>query len=407
MNLQERFLKYVSFDTQSDPNSDTYPSTKKQLNLLTYLKDELMSLGIETMMDQYGYVIGKIASNQKKKTPVLALIAHVDTSPDASGKDIKPRIIKAYDGDDIMLNDEQNIVLKTSVFPSLKEHIGHDLIVTDGTTLLGADDKLGVAEVMTIAEHLQKNAAVKHGEIVIVFTPDEEVGQGTTHLDVKKIGADFAYTLDGSKVGEIAYENFNAAQAKVTINGHSVHPGSAKNKMLNSIKLAYEFDQFLPSHMRPELTEGYEGFNHMVNIKGSCEKTLMTYIIRNHDRNIFESQKEDFLLASEFINRKYGDKTCILDIQDQYFNMNEVLKDQQHIVDIAIEAIKVHHIEPVIEPIRGGTDGARLTYLGLPCPNLGTGGFNFHGPYEYASLQEMDQAVEILKTIITKVSELD
>lgn len=406
MNLQERFLKYVSFDTQSDPNSNTYPSTAKQLDLLKYLKNELDALGIHADIDEYGYVIGSLPSNLKKKAPTLALIAHVDTSPDASGKDVNPRLIKAYDGGDIVLNNDENIVLKPAVFASLKAHIGHDLIVTDGTTLLGADDKLGVAEIMTIVEFLQNNPKAKHGEIKVVFTPDEEVGQGTKHLDVKKIGADFAYTLDGSKVGEIAYENFNAAQAKVTIHGHSVHPGSAKNKMLNSIRLAFEFEQFLPSHMRPELTEGYEGFNHMVNIKGSCEKTLMTYIIRNHDRNVFESQKEDFLLASEFMNRKYGDKTCILDIKDQYFNMNEILKDQQFIVDIAIEAIKHHHIEPIIEPIRGGTDGARLTYLGLPCPNLGTGGYNFHGPYEYVSIQEMDQAVEILKTLITKVAEL-
>jgi len=332
----------------------------------------------------------------------MALIAHVDTSPDASGYQVSPRIIEQYDGSEIILNEEENIIIKPSVFPSLATNIGHDLVVTDGTTLLGADDKLGVAEIMTIAQYLIDNPEVLHGEIVIVFTPDEEVGDGTKYLDVKKVNADFGYTLDGGKVGEIAYENFNAASARVTINGKSVHPGSAKNKMVSSIMVAYEFDSFLPPHMKPEATEAYEGFNHMIQIRGTVEKTILDYIIRNHDRTMFESQKEFFAFASETINKKYGDRTCILEITDSYFNMAEILKDHQYIIDVAIASIKEQGLDPIIEPIRGGTDGARLTYMGLPCPNLGTGGYNYHGPFEYASIQEMNLAVEIVKSIIQK-----
>lgn len=406
MKLLERFLNYTKFDTQSKVDTEDYPSTKKQLKLLNFLKDELTDLGVKTDIDEFGYVIGRIPSNIEKQVPKLALIAHVDTSPDASGKDVKARIIENYDGKDILLNEAHNIVLKPAVFPNLERNIGQDIVVTDGTTLLGADDKLGVAEIMDIVQFIQGDKEFKHGEIIVLFTPDEEVGNGTKYIDIKKLGADFGYTLDGSTVGEIAFENFNAAGVKLVINGKSVHPGSAKNKMLHSVKVAQEFELLLPQKMKPEFTEDYEGFNHLITINGSVEKTVMTYIIRNHDRKLFEKQKEDFLSACEFINKKYGDQTCILEMEDQYFNMNEILKDHKHIIDIAIESIKESGIDPIIEPIRGGTDGARLTYLGLPCPNLGTGGYNFHGPYEYCSVQEMYKAVEIVKKIITKVSNI-
>ncbi len=406
MNVIERFLNYVKFDTQSILEVEEYPSSSKQLKLLNHLKKELEDLKIDVSIDEYGYVIGKIPSNIEKSVPRLALIAHVDTSPDASGENVKARIIENYNGKDIILNEDQNIVMKTTVFPYLKNNTGQDLIVTDGTTLLGADDKLGVAEIMDIAEFLVNNPDYKHGEITVVFTPDEEVGNGTKFLSTKQVGADFGYTLDGSTVGEIAYENFNAAGAKVTINGKSVHPGSAKDKMVNSINVAYEFDHLLPDEMRPQFTEGYEGFNHLHQIKGSVEKTIIDYIIRNHDREKFESQKDLFAIAAEKINKKYGDRTCILEINDSYFNMVEVLKDYQFVIDIAIESIKESGLTPVIEPIRGGTDGARLTYMGLPCPNLGTGGYNYHGPFEYASIQEALKAVEIVKRIITKTTEL-
>jgi tripeptide aminopeptidase len=406
MNVLERFLNYVRFDTQSEMDVESYPSTETQLILLNILKDELTDLGIDAKIDEYGYVIGRIPSNLDKAVPSMALIAHVDTSPDTSGKDVKPRIIKDYDGKAIVLNEEHNIIMKPEVFPNLNELVGHDLVVTDGTTLLGADDKLGVAEIMTVAEFLTNNPDYPHGEIVILFTPDEEVGNGTKFIDMRKLKADFGYTLDGNVVGEISYENFNAAGARITIHGKSVHPGSAKNKMLHSVKVSHEFGMQLPRDMCPEETEGYEGFNHLIQVKGNVEKTELYYIIRNHDREIFEKQKDDFLNAAETINKKYGDGTCLIDIEDQYFNMYEIVKEYPYIIDIAKESIKEVGIEPVIEPIRGGTDGARLTYLGLPCPNLGTGGNNFHGPYEYASINDMEKAVEIVKLIIKKVSNL-
>jgi len=406
MNLIERFINYVKFDTQSDPESTEYPSTSKQLELLSFLKKELDTLKVDCDIDEYGYLIGRIPSNLTKKAPSLALIAHVDTSPDCSGKDVKPRLIENYDGKDILLNDKNNIVLKTKTFSNLLDKVGHDIIVTDGTTLLGADDKLGVAEIMDVIQYIQENPNFKHGELIILFTPDEEVGNGTKFIDTRKLKADLAYTLDGSKVGEIAYENFNAAGAKITIHGKSVHPGSAKNKMLHSVFVSHEICDLLPKEMRPELTEGYEGFNHLISVNGSVEKTIMHYIIRNHDRELFEQQKDQMLNACEAVNKKYGDGTCIIEMNDQYFNMNEILIDHQYIIDIAKEAIIESGLEPIIEPIRGGTDGARLTYLGLPCPNLGTGGYNFHGPFEYCSVQEAKKAVEIIKIIIGKTTQL-
>ncbi|QWC00344.1 peptidase T [Mycoplasmatota bacterium] len=406
MKLLERFLKYVKYDTQSDSNSKTYPSTDKQWVLLKDLLKELKDLNIEADIDEYGYVIGRIPSNIKKEVPKLALIAHVDTSPDASGKHVEAQLIKGYNGGKILLNEDKEIYLDPKTFPNLNDKIGDDLVVTNGKTLLGADDKLGVAQIMTIAEYIQNNKDYEHGEIVIVFTPDEEVGTGTEYIDIDKINADFGFTLDGSKVGEIAYENFNAATAKLNFIGQSVHPGSAKNKLINSLDIANEFYALLPKHLKAELTENYEGFNHLVSQTGSVEKTEMTIIIRNHDKVLFNKQKNDFVMIKDFINKKYGYIACELELSDSYYNMKEVLDDHQEKIELAIESIKENHIEPIIEPIRGGTDGARLSFMGLPCPNLGTGGYNFHGPYEYASVKEMYKALDIVKTIISKFKDL-
>jgi len=400
MKLIERFLHYVSYDTQSDPKSTTYPSTEKQKRLGEALVKELQELGVPASMDEFGYVIGRIPSNTTKQVPSIALIAHMDTSPDASGKDIKPRIVEKYDGGVIVLNPQQQIHLDPAVFPSLQRHIGSDLIVTDGTTLLGADDKLGIAIIMNLVEVFQTSNNLPHGEVVVVFTPDEEVGRGTDYLDLLKVNADFGYTLDGSRVGEIAYENFNAAKAVLQFHGKSVHPGSAKNKMVNALRLAMEFDQLLPLQDRPELTEGYEGFNHLHDMHGITEKATTEYIIRNHDAILFEKQKEDFRKATAFLHQKYGYNCVDCTITNSYFNMKEALKDHMHIVEAAKQAIRHHGIDPYIEPIRGGTDGARLTYMGLPCPNLGTGGYSFHGPFEYVSIQEAMTAYEIVKTLI-------
>lgn len=404
MRAFERLLNYVKYDTQSIEEANTYPSSTSQLDFAKVLFDELLQLNVPTNLDEFGYVIGRIPSNITRKVPVVAFIAHMDTSPDASGKNISPRIIQNYDGKEIILNKISDKILSPETFPSLHKHIGHDLIVTDGTTLLGADNKAGISEIMTVVEIIMSNPMIEHGEIVIVFTPDEEVGNGTLHLDVTKINADFGYTIDGSDVGEIAYENFNAASAKVVLNGKSVHPGSAKNKMVNSISLSYEFDHLLPIFSRPENTEKYEGFNHLHGIQGNCEQTILQYIIRNHDKILFNKQKQEFILARDFMNQKYGSDTCLLEISDSYFNMKEKLLDQFDIVTIALNAIEECGVTPLIEPIRGGTDGATLTYMGLPCPNLGTGGYNFHGPYEYASIQEMDQSVDIILNIIKQIS---
>lgn len=406
MDLLERFLHYTTYDTQSDASSKTYPSTEKQWVLLKDLHQELVNLGVQATIDSYGYVIGRIPSNLDKEVPSLALIAHVDTSPDASGKNVQARVIKNYDGKEIVLNQEKSLVMDPKQFPQLKNHIGDDLVVTDGTTLLGADDKLGVAQIMTIVEYLQQNPNVPHGDIVIVFTPDEEVGTGTEYIDVKQINADFGFTLDGSKAGEIAYENFNAATVTIDFYGHSIHPGSAKNKLINSLDLAYEFYHALPKHLKPELTENYEGFNHLVSLNGHVESSKMVIIIRNHDQSLFQKQKDDFLNISQFMNQKYGYNVCDIKIVDSYFNMSEILVHHQDKMNIAKEAIIEEGLTPIIEPIRGGTDGARLSFMGLPCPNLGTGGYNFHGPYEYASVKEMYQTISIVKSIIHKFTQL-
>lgn len=401
MEIKERFLNYVSFDTQSAENSQTVPSTSKQLKLGKYLVEELQSLGIENAkIDEYGVVYGTIPSNNNHQGDVIGFIAHMDTSPDASGKDIHPQIIKDYQGQKITLNEDKKLYLDPEQYPQLLHLIHHDLITTDGTTLLGADDKAGIAIIMQMVEYLHTHPEFKHNDIQIAFTPDEEIGCGSNHFDVKYFNADYAYTIDGGDIHIIEYENFNAFSAKVNIHGRSIHPGSAKNKMINSTRVAYEFDSLLPVHMRPESTEGYEGFNHLHAIQGTCEETTMDYIIRNHDLQQAKKQCQEFIDIVEFLNKKYGYQIIDLTITESYLNMKEALKDHMFIVEQALAAIKENGLDAYCSPIRGGTDGARLTFMGLPCPNLGTGGFNYHGPYEYCSLTMMEKQVQILLHIL-------
>lgn len=401
MEIKERFLNYVSFDTQSVENSQTVPSTSKQLKLGKYLVEELQSLGIENAkIDEYGVVYGTIPSNNNHQGDVIGFIAHMDTSPDASGKDIHPQIIKDYQGQKITLNEDKELYLDPEQYPQLLHLIHHDLITTDGTTLLGADDKAGIAIIMQMVEYLHTHPEFKHNDIQIAFTPDEEIGCGSNHFDVKYFNADYAYTIDGGDIHIVEYENFNAFSAKVNIHGRSIHPGSAKNKMVNSTRVAYEFDSLLPVHMRPESTEGYEGFNHLHAIQGTCEETTMDYIIRNHDLQQAKKQCQEFIDIAEFLNKKYGYQIIDLTITESYLNMKEALKDHMFIVEQALAAIKENGLDAYCSPIRGGTDGARLTFMGLPCPNLGTGGFNYHGPYEYCSLTMMEKQVEILLHIL-------
>lgn len=401
MEIKERFLNYVSFDTQSVENSQTVPSTSKQLKLGKYLVEELQSLGIENAkIDEYGVVYGIIPSNNNHQGDVIGFIAHMDTSPDASGKDIHPQIIKNYQGQKITLNEDKKLYLDPEQYPQLLHLIHHDLITTDGTTLLGADDKAGIAIIMQMVEYLHTHPEFKHNDIQIAFTPDEEIGCGSNHFDVKYFNADYAYTIDGGDIHIVEYENFNAFSAKVNIHGRSIHPGSAKNKMINSTRVAYEFDSLLPVHMRPESTEGYEGFNHLHAIQGTCEETTMDYIIRNHDLQQAKKQCQEFIDIVEFLNKKYGYQIIDLTITESYLNMKEALKDHMFIVEQALAAIKENGLDAYCSPIRGGTDGARLTFMGLPCPNLGTGGFNYHGPYEYCSLTMMEKQVQILLHIL-------
>lgn len=401
MEIKERFLNYVSFDTQSVENSQTVPSTSKQLKLGKYIVEELQSLGIENAkIDEYGVVYGTIPSNNNHQGDVIGFIAHMDTSPDASGKDIHPQIIKDYQGQKITLNEDKKLYLDPEQYPQLLHLIHHDLITTDGTTLLGADDKAGIAIIMQMVEYLHTHPEFKHNDIQIAFTPDEEIGCGSNHFDVKYFNADYAYTIDGGDIHIIEYENFNAFSAKVNIHGRSIHPGSAKNKMINSTRVAYEFDSLLPVHMRPESTEGYEGFNHLHAIQGTCEETTMDYIIRNHDLQQAKKQCQEFIDIVEFLNKKYGYQIIDLTITESYLNMKEALKDHMFIVEQALAAIKENGLDAYCSPIRGGTDGARLTFMGLPCPNLGTGGFNYHGPYEYCSLTMMEKQVQILLHIL-------
>ena len=399
MDLVKRFLKYVSFDTQSDDNSKETPSTSKQLLLGKYLVNELKSIGCkDVLLDQYGIVYASIPSNSNEKLPSIGLIAHMDTSPDCSGANIKPRIINKYDGSDIILNE--STVMKVSDFPSLKDNIGEDLIVTDGTTLLGADDKAGIAIIVETAYKIINDKNIKHGDIKIAFTPDEEVGRGTENFDVKFFNCDFAYTLDGGDINTIEYENFNAASALVNISGINIHPGSAKNKMINAILLAKEFDSLLPSDEIPSKTEMYEGFHHLCDISGDVENTKLFYIIRNHDYETLKRQMNDFNTTAKTINEKYNSEFVNVTLKENYKNMKEVILANPHVLSKVTDAYDTLNIPYNFMPIRGGTDGANLSFMGLPCPNLGDGGYNFHGRFEYVSITQMRKMVKILTQIL-------
>ena len=401
-SVVNRFLDYVKIDTQSDRHSSTTPTTQKQLNLSSQLVKELKALKLENVtLTEYGYVMASLPANIVDfKGPAIGFIAHVDTSPDYTAKNVKPRIVNDYQGGDIPLNDAGTILLSPNEFPELNSYIGQTLITTDGTTLLGADDKAGVAEIMTAVEQLVQNPQIPHGPIRVAFTPDEEVGKGADHFDVHEFDADFAYTVDGGMIGDLNYESFNASQATVLIQGRSVHPGEAKGKMTNAIMVAIEFAQMLPEQERPEFTEGYEGFYHLFSFSGNVEQAEMVYIIRDHD---FEKQKNKLELierSAATLNNRYGSGTVIVEIKNQYANMKEVLSSQMHIVDTAKAAMQELDITPLITPIRGGTDGSRLSFMGLPTPNIFTGGHNFHGNYEYISVESMQKAVDVILKII-------
>lgn len=397
MSVETRFLNYVKIDSESDPTSTTAPSSMKQFDIANYLKDEMISMGIEdVVVSEHGIVYGKVSGDPS--LPKIGFIAHLDTSPDFSGKDVNPRIIKNYDGSVIELNP--SISMSPKDFPSLNTNIGEDLIVTDGTTLLGGDDKAGIAEILEMVEYVKSHPEIKHGDIKIAFTPDEEVGRGTENFDIPYFDADFAYTVDGGLVDHIDYENFNAYSAKVTINGKGIHPGSAKDKMINSMQVAFEFDSLLPVQQRPQYTENYEGFNHLNGIEGNVDQTHMDYIIRNHDENLIQKQIKDFENAKQFLDHKYGYEIVDLDIKLSYLNMRKYIEEDMRCVDLAKEAMISIGLTPHSQAIRGGTDGATLTYNGLKCPNLGTGGYNAHGKYEYVSIQQMHKVVELLIAII-------
>lgn len=400
MELKDRFLKYVGFDTQSNPESETYPSTAKQLILLNYLADEMKELGLEEVeVDSNGYAMGTIpATPGYEDRPVIGFISHVDTSPDMSGANIKPQIIENYDGRDIRLNE--HLVMSVVDFPELNFYKGHTLITTDGTTLLGADDKAGVAEIMTVAEYLMQHPEVKHGKIRIGFTPDEEIGRGVDFFNVEHFGAKFAYTLDGGFEGELEYENFNAASAKIEVQGRNIHPGYAKDKMINALQIVTELNNLLPPCQRPEHTEDYEGFYHLTSIKGEVEKASIEYIIRDHSRTKFEEKKRFMQAAVGLLAQKYGEGVITLTLKDQYYNMREMVEPYPDVVDKAFQAMIASDVQPIVRPIRGGTDGARLSYMGLPCPNLFTGGMNFHGKYEYCSLNTMQKAMQTILNLI-------
>ena len=401
MDVTSRFLKYVSFDTMSDPDSPTLPSTQKQLALGEYLKQECLDMGLSNVrLTRTGYVYATLPANTDKEIPSLGFIAHMDTSPDLSGKEVKPRIVRDYDGGDIVLNQGKGIVMSPKDFPHLSSLKGKDLIVTDGTTLLGADNKAGIAEILTAMEYLLAHPEIPHGTVQVGFTPDEEVGRGTEDFDVEGFGAQYAYTVDGGEVGEIEYENFNACNAKVQIHGLSIHPGSAKGKMKNSLLIAMEFQSMLPVFQNPICTELREGFFHLTTMKGDAEGTQMNYIIRDHDRKLFEEKKELMKKAAAFLDEKYGQGTVELTLEDNYFNMMEQVLPHRHLIDTACQVIREEGLEPVHPPVRGGTDGARLSFMGLPCPNLGTGGGNGHGKFEYCCIQSMEASVRICVGII-------
>ncbi len=403
--ILDRFLRYVSIDTQSDENSESQPSAAKELDLLKLLCKELNDMGVEATLDEYGYVMGTIPSNIDKKVPAIGFIAHVDTSPDASGKDVKPQIISNYDGGDIELKGMPGLALKPSEFPEMLNHKGETLITTDGTTLLGADDKAGVAEIMNAVQYIVEHPEFKHGEIKIGFTPDEEIGRGVVKFDVKRFGADYAYTMDGGEIGELEFENFNAASAKIHIQGRNVHPGYAKDKMKNAIIIGMELNDLLPVGQRPELTEGYDGFFHIISFNGTVEEADFGYIIRDHDRKKFEDKKELIRKCVDFINMKYGEGTATLEVKDQYYNMREQVEPYYFIVEKAIKAMEMADIKPKIQPIRGGTDGANLSFKGLPCPNIFAGGLNFHGKMEFATLENIEKASQVVLNIIKLYAE--
>lgn len=405
MALLERFLKYVSIHTTSDENTGLVPSTPQQMEFAKILAEELKDMGMQDVsLDKKGYLMATLPSNIDKDVPTVGFISHLDTSPDMSGKNVKPRIVDNYDGNDIILNEKENIVLSPKQFPELTMYRGQSLVVTNGLTLLGADDKAGIAEIMTAMDYFIKNPDVKHGKVRIAFNPDEEIGLGAHHFDVEKFGCQFAYTMDGGEIGELEYENFNAAGAKVTFYGTNVHPGYAKNKMVNSMKIATKFMATVPANESPEYTDGYEGFYHLTGIGGDVEKTTVSYIIRDHDRKKFEERKAHLQMLVDKINSEFGDNTATLEVKDQYYNMKEKVEPVKYIVDIASKAIRQAGVEPKVKPIRGGTDGAQLSFKGLPCPNIFAGGHNFHGKYEFVPIQSMEKATEVVKNIIKIVA---
>ena len=398
MDITERFLNYTKFDTQSAEDSDCVPSTSKQLVFADYLKKELESEGLSDVeMDDKGYIYATLKANFKGKTPTIGFISHYDTSPDCSGADIKPQIVSKYDGSDIQLSE--GIVSSPKKFPELLQHIGEDLIVTDGHTLLGADDKAGIAEIVQAMCWLRDHKEVKHGDIRIAFNPDEEIGMGAHYFDVEKFGCDWAYTMDGGDVGELEFENFNAASAKVHIKGVSVHPGYAKGKMVNANALAAKFAEMLPETERPETTEGYQGFYHLLGIESNVERAKLSYIIRDHDRDRFEDRKRFVLRCAEQMNEAFGEGTVTVELKDQYYNMKEKIDPQMHVIDVVLHAMQDCGVAPKVKPIRGGTDGAQLSFRGLPCPNIFAGGVNFHGPYEFVSIQSMEKAMQVIVRI--------
>ena len=406
MNLTERFLGYVAFDTQSSEEAEGCPSTPKQMVFAEYLKNELIKEGLEDVeLDGNGYLYATLPANtDRADVPVVGFISHMDTSPDCSGKDIKPRIVENYDGKDIQLSE--GIISSPDKFPELLDHVGEDIIVTDGHTLLGADDKAGIAEIVQAMVYLKQHPEVKHGKIRVAFNPDEEIGMGAHLFDVEKFGCKFAYTMDGGEAGELEFENFNAASAKIQINGCSVHPGYAKDKMINAGRVATELVQMLPQDQTPETTEGYEGFFHLTGISGNCESANLSFIIRDHDRTIFESRKDKVKDVVAYINRKYGDGVAVLDLNDQYYNMREQVEPMMYIIDIAKKAIEEAGVTPKVQAIRGGTDGAQLSFKGLPCPNIFAGGINFHGPFEFCPIPSMEKAMMTVVNICKLVNEL-
>lgn len=403
MTVIERFLKYVTFDTQSDESTGVTPSTPKQMVFAQYLKTELEELGLKDIsLDENGYLFATLPSNVDHEVPVVGFIAHMDTSPDMSGENVKPRIVEKYDGKDIPLCAEENIILSPANFPELLDHVGEDLIVTDGHTLLGADDKAGIAEIVGAVAYLIAHPEIKHGDIRIGFNPDEEIGLGAHKFDVKKFGAKWAYTMDGGEVGELEFENFNAAAAKIRVKGRNVHPGYAKNKMINSLLVANEYASLLPADETPGTTEGYEGFYHLIGMEGEVENTVLSYIVRDHDREKFEARKQALPDYAARLNEKYGEGTVTVELKDQYYNMRQQVEPLMHIIDIAFAAMQEAGVTPKVKAIRGGTDGAQLSFKGLPCPNIFAGGLNFHGRYEFVPVQSIEKAMNV----VVKIAEL-